>query len=401
MSFLSVRKTIRSILLPVAFSGIGMAIAFLLKKYSGLDLSKETLSLVALLVTSFSVLLFFPRIFGSPFGKISVKDFLKHLNLFPPSKPVQFIALGIIAAAFTLSGMLVGTILTGKYIFDPSNITIGQALFSLTPGIWEEVLFRGVLMIVLIKLTGSLKKAAVIQILIFAAAHIKGLDLLSLVDAFSVGIIAIAFTYLAVRTRSLLPGIIFHYLHNTFLFAVQLPDGEYSGFHDNALFYAGLFIAVALIVIITKKLTRLPVFVNDHDIYPEAPVSIKDNLSEKQKKHIKKQTSKRMLFINTLGFSIIIFLGKEDFNPIVLALLGIYVLINVLMFIFWERLGDSTDHQVHLLNAFMAGVSSYDSFSNGSKHVYIIFAGISIVFLIMAYVSFRKYKTRQLIKECE
>ena len=42
------RQIIRSIMLPFAFSAIGLLVAFLLKKGLGLDLSKLSLSLIAL-----------------------------------------------------------------------------------------------------------------------------------------------------------------------------------------------------------------------------------------------------------------------------------------------------------------------------------------------------------------
>lgn len=267
MGISSVRKNIRSIALSVAFSGIGFAVVFVFKKLLHVDLSKLEFSIVAFLITSLSVLLLFPKVFKIPFGRVSIGDFLKNAGLSKPPKPYRFLLLGIMAALFTLSGMLLGSILTGKFTFSFTTITLTQAVFSLTPGIWEEVLFRGVIIIVLLKLTKSYKKAFIIQIVIFGLAHIKGIDLLSLVDAFSVMILAVAFTYSAYKTKSLIPGIIFHYLHDTFLFFVQLPDGEYSGFHDNVLFFGALWIATALSVACIKKLSEKYSLVSDYDFY--------------------------------------------------------------------------------------------------------------------------------------
>ena len=261
------RQTVRSIALPVAFSGIGLAIVFVLKKLLHVDLSKLELSIIAFITTSLSILLLFPKVFKIPFGKVSIGDFVKNVGLSIPRKTYKYVLLGIMAALFTLSGMLIGSILTGKFAFSLATITLAQAVFSLTPGIWEEVLFRGVMMIVLLRLTKSFKKACIIQIVIFGLAHIKGADLLSLVDSFSVMLLAVAFTYIAYKTRSLIPGIIFHCLHDTFLFFVQLPDGEYSGFRDNALFYGGLWIATALAAVCIKMLSEKCSIVNDYDFY--------------------------------------------------------------------------------------------------------------------------------------
>jgi membrane protease YdiL (CAAX protease family) len=177
--------------------------------------------------------------------------------------------LGLLAAALTLSGMLLGSLLTGKYAFDRTTINLAQAVFSLTPGIWEEVFYRGVIMIVLLRTTNSFRKAAIIQVIIFGLAHIKGLNVAAFVDVFSVILMAIAFTYLAYRTRSLIPGIVFHYLHDTFLFAVQIPGGQYTGLPDQALFYGGLWLAIGLVLVVTKFFTRHGQVVNGYDFYGE------------------------------------------------------------------------------------------------------------------------------------
>ena len=263
-----IRETIRSILLPFGFSAFGIGVAFLLKKGLGVDLSKMTLSLVALVVTSTSVLLLFPRVFKIPFGSVSIKKFLANLGLIKPRPLLKLVLLGTFASLFTLSGMLVGSLLTGKYVFIPTTITLGQAVFSLTPGIWEELLLRGVLMIVLLRLTKSFKRATLIQVLLFGLAHIKGLDFLSLVcEPISVAIIAVGFTYIAYKTKSLVPGMVFHYLHDTFLYAVQLPGGEYSGFHDNLLFYIGLWTSVLLCMAMVKLLVERFRIVSPYDFY--------------------------------------------------------------------------------------------------------------------------------------
>jgi membrane protease YdiL (CAAX protease family) len=267
MASSSLREKIRSIALPFALSGSGLGVAFALKKLLHVDLSKLELSVIALVVTSLCVLLLLPKVFKIPFGKVSIGYFIKNVGLSIPGKTHKFVLLGILAALFTLSGMLVGSMLTGKFVFTSDTITLGQAVFSLTPGIWEEVLFRGVIMIALLRLTKSFKKAAIIQVVIFGIGHVKGIDLEALVESFSVMVMAVAFTYIAYKTRSLIPGITFHYLHDTFLFFVQLPGGEYSGFRDNALFYAGLWTAVALAVLCIRIVADKCSIVSEYDFY--------------------------------------------------------------------------------------------------------------------------------------
>ncbi|MCD6177323.1 MAG: CPBP family intramembrane metalloprotease [Candidatus Cloacimonetes bacterium] len=218
MNILEIRKQIRPILLSMGFSAIGFAVAFILKKFLHIELNRLEISIIAFVVTTLSVLYLFPKVYKIPFGKVSVKEWIFKVGLYKPEHTFKYIILGIILATITLSGMLFASFQIGGYKPDLSTITLGQAIFSLTPGIWEEILFRGVLMIALLHLTKSFKKASIIQVLLFGLAHIKGFDLISFVDAFSVLTLAISFTYVTYKTKSLIPAIVFHYLHDTFLF---------------------------------------------------------------------------------------------------------------------------------------------------------------------------------------
>ena len=91
-----------------------------------------------------------------------------------------------------------------------------------------------------------------IQVVLFGAMHIKGVDLEAFADVFSVMVIALGFTYVAYKTRSLVAGIVFHYFHDAFLYFVQLPDGMSTGVVDNAIFYGVLWLMVGIGCIITK-----------------------------------------------------------------------------------------------------------------------------------------------------
>jgi len=148
--------------------------------------------------------------------------------------------------------MLIASIIIGGYELDFSNITLTQLVFSLNPGIWEEFFYRGVVMVALLRFTKSLKRAAVIQVVLFGLCHIKGADIQSLVDAVSVMILGAGFTYASYETRTLVAGIVFHYLHDAFLFFVQLPGGVYAGPMENAVFYAALWSMMGLGCLITR-----------------------------------------------------------------------------------------------------------------------------------------------------
>jgi len=396
MDLLNIRKkVVRPITLPIGFSAIGFAFAFLLKVGLDIPLSRLQISIIAFVVTSVSVLWFFPRIIKSPFGKVTVLEFIRKVGLSRPSRVYLYILPGIIAALITLSGMYIGSLLTGKYVFDPSKITFAQAVFSLTPGIWEEILFRGVIMIILLRLTQSYKKAFIIQIILFGIVHIKGTDLISFIDAFSVLIIAIAFTNIALKTKSLIPGIIFHYLHDTFLFVVQLPDDGYIGFRDNAFFYSSLWVSVLACIFVVNKLVKRYNIVSEYDFY-EANSGVANKLSTQSSinESVKNEKgNKRILILNAIGFTIIFLTSLNECNLFVLLSISLFVLVNILLYIFWGKVKINIDFQIRILTSFISFVTAYDFYLKGSKHVYLVFVLIGFIYLIIAFV--RKYRKKK------
>jgi hypothetical protein len=68
----------------------------------------------------------------------------------------------------------------------------------------------------------------------------------------SVMFLAVAFTYAAYKTRTLVAGIVFHFLHDAFLFLPQVPGGEYIGFFENIAFYASLWLMVGAACVFIK-----------------------------------------------------------------------------------------------------------------------------------------------------
>jgi membrane protease YdiL (CAAX protease family) len=217
-----------------------------------IEIPRLTSSVINFILAAIAALFLFPRVFGIPFGKIGIKDFNKRIGFYLPGGVWKHILLGVILALCTLSGMLVASILTGKYELNFGTITLTQSVFSLNPGIWEEVFHRGIQMIILIRLTKSLRKAGVIHVVLFGLLHIKGGDIPALIDVVSVMIIAVGFTYTAYKTQSLIAGIVFHYLHDALLFFVQVPKGVNTGVVDKVLFYAMLWSMIGIGCLVTK-----------------------------------------------------------------------------------------------------------------------------------------------------
>jgi membrane protease YdiL (CAAX protease family) len=194
----------------------------------------------------------FPRVLGIPFGRVRTRVFLRRVGFSLPEEAWKHLGLGLILAGCTLSGMLVASLLTGDYVMDRSTINLPHLVFSLNPALWEELFYRGVLMIVLLEATHSLKKAFVVQVILFSLMHVKGTNVWAIVDVFFVAVLAIGFTYVAYRTRSLVAGIVFHYVHDAFLFFVQAPEEVKTSLTGSLLFYGLLCLGVGAACLATQ-----------------------------------------------------------------------------------------------------------------------------------------------------
>lgn len=393
MNILEIKnKLIRPVLLPIGFSAIGFAVAFVFKKFFHFELNRLEISFIAFIVTTLSVLYFFPKVYKIPFGKVSVKEWILKVGLYKPEHTFKYILLGIILATITLTGMLYSSFQIGGYKPDLSKITLAQAIFSLTPGIWEEILFRGVLMIALLHLTKSLKKASIIQVLLFGLAHIKGIDLLSFIDAFFVMILAISFTYVTFKSKSLIPAIIFHYLHDTFIFFVQLPDDKYVGFTSNAIFYTTLLFSVILTMLITKKLVERLNIQGNFDFYAVEGLgknnTDKTKFLDKEKKRTR--TNKITLILNAVLFSSILLTNYNETDLIIALFYIVFIIINIFLFVFYSKYSRNIKLYINIINAFIAFITSYDLFIQGSQTVYFIWIILGFINLIVAFLSIRK-----------
>lgn len=250
------RSRIRPIILTMVAPIAGFTFIFFLGFLLNFEFSKQVRSIVNLGVVALIAFLVFPRWLGIPFGRIETRDFLRKVGFFLPETAWKHIVLGLIFAGCTTSGMLIASTLTGRYVVDLSTLNLPHLLFSLNPALWEELFYRGVLMILLLRNNLKLKSAFLIQSVLFGVMHVKGTDLFSSVDVFSVMVMAIGFTYLAYKTRCLVAGIVFHYFHDAFLFFVQPPGGVYVGITENAFFYGSLWLTVGLGCIVTKYLVE-------------------------------------------------------------------------------------------------------------------------------------------------
>lgn len=246
------KDTVRPIALAVVSVGFGSLLALFLELFLDIEITQLFQSVITFSFAAFSAFYLFPRVLRLPFKDVTLSEYVHRLGFYLPQNAWKHILLGCLIAICTLSGMLIGSLLTGRYEIDWSTVNISHTIFSINPGLWEEYFYRGVIMFVLLIATRSVRRAALIQIVLFGLTHIKGIDLWSWIDVVSVMVIAVAFTYSAYKTRTLVAGIVFHFLHDAFLFLPQVPGGEYIGVFENIAFYASLWLMVGVGCLLIK-----------------------------------------------------------------------------------------------------------------------------------------------------
>ncbi|MHA1211852.1 MAG: CPBP family intramembrane glutamic endopeptidase [Candidatus Heimdallarchaeota archaeon] len=186
-------------------------------------------------------LLIVPLVLGLPTNR-SYKDNAESSRVFNFKPVYRTVGLGIISAVILLACMLLASYLAivttsqgflpfdPSYLVDPSTVNIYT---SLKPGIWEEVAFRGIILVLLLK-KYSKRTAIIVNGVLFGLFHVVNL-ILAFVNAivFSVSIpeelpimviFQIVYTmffgfflaYLFIKANSLIPCIIAHYLVDAF-----------------------------------------------------------------------------------------------------------------------------------------------------------------------------------------
>jgi len=246
------------------------------------------ISFIALLFIEFFVsfgvmallwLLIVRRSLGLPNGKESLKEYVKTIGLKPDRKIIRNIFLGVSCSIiYFLSTYITGNIL-GNYIFDldvifgnpGTSISIfGWFLFilMLIPGIWEEVAFRGVISTLNLR-KYSQRTVLVVVALLFGFFHffnlLSGSNLIITgVQVVYASLMGFLFGYLFIKTKSLIPSIILHYLINSLgqLFTYVVFDNTFEGtikFVLYAIIGVGIIpsiLGMLLVKIVVKKEPR-------------------------------------------------------------------------------------------------------------------------------------------------
>ena len=196
--------------------------------------------------------LLMPYVLGLPKGRKSLREFCQDIRLLPMAPVGRNILIGLLMALLTLSSIYLASLLTGHFTLDWSLVPPVRWVKGLTRGIWEEVFFRGIILVLFMRILPK-RRAIFVSTFLFAIVHFNpmSIGLHTLVDVVSIFFMGLLFTYLVLKTGSLLPAIIFHYVHDIFVLLVQNTPGadETMG---SILLYAFLWTALAIGAFLTK-----------------------------------------------------------------------------------------------------------------------------------------------------
>jgi membrane protease YdiL (CAAX protease family) len=197
-----------------------------------------------------------PQVFGLPNGRKPFLEYCKDIRLLPVAPVGRNILLGLLMAALTLSSILLATFLTRHFVLDWGLVPALRWVKGLSRGVWEEVFFRGIALAILMRMY-SRRKAVLWTNAIFALAHLGITDVTAsaIVDVVSIFFMGLLFTYVVLKTGSLLPAIVFHYVHDVFVLLVQNAPGA-SEPMASALLFGFLWTALAVGAVLTRSIVE-------------------------------------------------------------------------------------------------------------------------------------------------
>ncbi|NVM36377.1 MAG: CPBP family intramembrane metalloprotease [Candidatus Lokiarchaeota archaeon] len=144
-----------------------------------------------------------------------------HLTTYKPFSRVVFYTISCYCI-FVLF-QLIGSLIYGQYVFDISRIIPPQSfwLLNINAGLFEEIMFRGIILSILLA-HYSERKSIWVSAVFFGVVHYANLlhefnnELLIFTTAQVVWAIGMGFLWaiLTIKTNSLIPSIILHYLSN-------------------------------------------------------------------------------------------------------------------------------------------------------------------------------------------
>lgn len=177
---------------------------------------------ILFLIYAALVFLVIPFGLGLPRGRKPFRGYLTDIGLGTLRPLAWLAAVGLSSYLIFAATQLFGSVILDRYVFDIQRIlppASWNLIGAINPGIYEEIIFRGIT-ITLYRTKYSDQKSILYSAGLFGAVHALGLltdfsyeNLVSrggvVVGAFLIGLF---YGYLFIKTRSLLPSMVIHYL---------------------------------------------------------------------------------------------------------------------------------------------------------------------------------------------
>ncbi len=234
------------ILLIILYDAIAHLVYYGLRNVEYLDDNYYIIFLIKFALFALLLMIIVPYVMKIQGKNRGYKEFLKDIRITKIKPLIRIIGLGILTAGVVLACVLVTLLISDQLYTVSFELDIKAILgstsaiyTSLIPGIWEEVLFRGIIITLLLK-KYSEKESILLSALLFGFSHNSNLmnsiyysdsTLFYHVIGVQFQVIftffwGIMFGYLFIKTKSLVPGMILHYLFNTFngVFILRIED---------------------------------------------------------------------------------------------------------------------------------------------------------------------------------
>jgi membrane protease YdiL (CAAX protease family) len=229
----------RALLIILAIQGtsvylIGFILRVVFKLPQDISDTEALPAVLSLSVGGFLAYVVAPYFLRLPFGRRSFKEYLDDIRLTRVRPFFRLLVLTIscvvVLAVCQGSGSIVYRLTEGKPLtpeFLAGVFNLAQALppkswllFAVFYSMFEEVAFRGVLLRMLLK-RHSIRRAIVYSALAFGLVHFPAVFagqavISTLAQVVWAGLFGLFYGYLVVRTESLLPAMIVHWLSNVF-----------------------------------------------------------------------------------------------------------------------------------------------------------------------------------------
>lgn len=219
-SFLSSRLILTILVLETLNLVTGLGSWFLIDTFA---IDPNTGFQFRFIVKAVFLLILVPFVLMVPKGKRTFDEYTQDIGLRNYRPLVKNIIITFTTTVVLLCGLLLAALLYGDFVFDPTIIHPANSpilLASVNAGLWEEIMWRGIILTMLLK-RFDIRPAIAIDTVFFAIAHLSNLlvgqnPIVMLGQLIFVLIGTPTLAYVFIKTESLWPGILIHFSVDAF-----------------------------------------------------------------------------------------------------------------------------------------------------------------------------------------